>query len=258
MRKYLPFTDLDQIDLDVHGIAVKENHFQKHLIVSYTGEGRLGNIIVYVVRGCLRYVSDGREVLFAEPNDIILLPAYSCYDVYCAGEGSNRIFTGLYLRFSLSQDNEHEIVPGRLPQRLFRDGAKRFLPVFTRLHNMSLRGICGRLEIKAEVLHCLSSLVASGRQGVDIAISLINDNLMAKPSVAELAAKCLMSESTFRRRFAEKTGVTPLEYRSQQRLLKVDELLASGLYSLKGACEIAGFVDTSHYYKTRTIHAKTS
>jgi len=256
MRKYCAFNDLDQLDVAVHGIVVKRNHFSPGLIVSYKGEGRQGNIILYVLHGCLRYVVAGRELMVVEENDIIILPAYSCYDVYNIDKGDGEGFAGIYLRFLLSQDREDEVVPCHAPQLLYRDGSQRLLPVFTSLLDKSLRGSGGRLDIKAELLLCLSSLVAVGHQGVEIALAAINNKLGDNISVAELAAKCRMSESTFRRRFAERTGMAPLDYRNQQRLKKVDELLASGLYSLKGACEIAGFVDTSHYYKTRAVQAR--
>ena len=72
--------------------------------------------------------------------------------------------------------------------------------------------------------------------------------------VSVYASACCLSESHFRRKFLEYTGMTPVEYRNSLRFEEARRLYASGMPMMQIA-ERVGFCDASYLrrlYKQQT------
>ena len=72
--------------------------------------------------------------------------------------------------------------------------------------------------------------------------------------VSVYAAACRLSESHFRRKFLEYTGMTPVEYRDSLRFEEARRLYVSGM-PMTQIAERVGFCDASYLrrlYKQRT------
>ena len=67
--------------------------------------------------------------------------------------------------------------------------------------------------------------------------------------VSDLAKKCLLSESAFRKRFREIFGQTPGEYVTEKRLTKAAELLKSTDIPITTIASELGFYDNAYFYK---------
>jgi transcriptional regulator GlxA family with amidase domain len=67
------------------------------------------------------------------------------------------------------------------------------------------------------------------------------EHLDAELTVPELAAKSLMSERTFARRFRSETGTTPAAWVTRQRLVRAQELLERTAVPVEEIARVSGF-----------------
>ena len=81
------------------------------------------------------------------------------------------------------------------------------------------------------------------------AVRFIHDNFRRNFTGAEVAAYASSSASHLRAKFAERMGMSIVEYRDMLRVKMAKELLASGLFTVKEAAYELGFCDV--YYFTR-------
>ena len=79
-------------------------------------------------------------------------------------------------------------------------------------------------------------------------------------SIADYAALCRMSDINFRRLFKQYTGLPPIAYRNELRLLCARTKLQSGEYNVSEVAEAVGFANLSFFirlYKNRFGHTPT-
>lgn len=86
------------------------------------------------------------------------------------------------------------------------------------------------------------------------ALRFIGEHYRENLPVAAYADACHLSESHFRRKFFDFTGMTPIAYRDSLRFTEVRRLLETGM-TLTKAAELTGFWDASYLrrmYRQRT------
>ena len=66
-------------------------------------------------------------------------------------------------------------------------------------------------------------------------------------TVSELASLCGMSEVYFRKRFADRFGVSPKEYLIRMRIDYAKSLLASEQFSVGEVAELCGYAEPCHF-----------
>jgi AraC-like DNA-binding protein len=66
-------------------------------------------------------------------------------------------------------------------------------------------------------------------------------------TLKELADICQMSVTSFRRRFLEAFGQSPIRYRDSQRILRAKDMLADGRFSVTETAYKCGFDDVSYF-----------
>ena len=89
------------------------------------------------------------------------------------------------------------------------------------------------------------------QEHIDFAARILRD-VTAAASITELAEQCHLSRAVFFRKFRETFGMSPAQYREQQKLSYVRELLESTAKSVKEIAEISGFGDAfylSHRFR---------
>ena len=101
-------------------------------------------------------------------------------------------------------------------------------------------------EILKEAEH---AVLPEAGDAVHLAVRFIHDNFRRNFTGAEVAAYASSSTSHLRAKFAERMGMSIVEYRDTLRIKMAKELLASGLFSVKEAAYELGFCDV--YYFTR-------
>ena len=81
------------------------------------------------------------------------------------------------------------------------------------------------------------------------AILVIEQRPHENMEIEALAQLCLMSVSSFRRRFKQFANCQTQEYRNQFRINKVDELQETVIYNVELVALALGFTDASHLCK---------
>ena len=76
---------------------------------------------------------------------------------------------------------------------------------------------------------------------------LLDAKYMENHSIAELASRCGLSETHFRRLFHQLFGCTPTEYRLHKRLLRAKDLVLTGEYTVAEAARSVGFSDSNYF-----------
>ncbi|MBQ9784204.1 MAG: helix-turn-helix transcriptional regulator [Clostridia bacterium] len=98
-----------------------------------------------------------------------------------------------------------------------------------------------------EILHQLSEVHENAHtSGVLHVVRYIEQNFAQDKKIAEYAAMAYMSESHFRKLFAQTTGKSPVAYRNERRLVVAEELIREG-YTVAEAAETVGFGSVSFY-----------
>ena len=77
-------------------------------------------------------------------------------------------------------------------------------------------------------------------------LEYIHKNFSQKLSVEGLAARVFLSKSTFLRNFQTLCGCSPIQYLSQYRIKKAEELLSCSKKSKTEIAHLCGFYDLSH------------
>jgi len=89
----------------------------------------------------------------------------------------------------------------------------------------------------------LSSVIYNG-------IVELENNYMSNISIGDLAKKCAVSETTFRRNFTKLKGMSPVSYRNDLRLKHAYNFLMSGLYSVSEVMEMVGFNELPYFSRS--------
>ena len=106
-------------------------------------------------------------------------------------------------------------------------------------------------------LSCGAQASPDGRQCLLPALTAMQTRWAEKRTVGEYARMCGMSETSFRRKFREAMGCSPVEYRNAIRLSEARARLMSGEYTVTEAAEAAGIENLSYFgriYRARYGH----
>ena len=213
----------------------------------YQGEGRRDNMVFFMLEGRRSYRGlDGTARFEVGENDLVLMPAGSCYESVVLSEGGSR---GVCLQFSLLDEAGQWCRLGTqvVVLRQDADGLRALaeeIAAASLQYGSRLRVMALMMELVSRL--CTPTLTGEGAELLP-AIRYMEEHLERPIPSAELAARCHMSLSTFSRRFAALTGEPPAAYHRRLRLKKGRELLSSGLYTVEQAALTLGFFDAAHF-----------
>ena len=91
--------------------------------------------------------------------------------------------------------------------------------------------------------------------GVEKGRRYLEEHWMEETPLSEVAKKCLMSESGFRKRFQEYTGLSPSQYRLNLRIEQAKRLLRSESATVGDAAIAVGIEDVNYF--SRLFRKKT-
>lgn len=243
----LTLEQLTREDVSFSRIQAARNFWTHGACTQYQGTGRSDNMIFFMLEGrrCYR-VADGRETFEVVSNDLMLMPAASCYETVVLSEAG---CWGINLQFQLTDEAGERCSLGE-GAMLLRENSSGLRALAEGIVTSSLQ-YGSRLRVKALMLELLSQLCASPQTGSNRellpAVRYLQEHLERPVPVEELATLCHMSLSTFARRFRAAMGETPAAYHRHLRLKKGRELLTSGLYTVENTAQTLGFYDTAHF-----------
>ena len=86
------------------------------------------------------------------------------------------------------------------------------------------------------------------------AVQYAKKNLSERITVSELAEVACMSESTVYRYFRNEFGMTPLQFLTQERMERAQELLRNSSNNVTDVSAAVGFGSASHFINTFKEH----
>lgn len=249
------YGDLCSLDFSFQNISSYRTNAHDHTVYDCEDNGRTKHLIYHQISGCRHYCLGEHHLLTLQAGEVLFLPHGVRYrsfiDDDAAAEGigiSFNMVTGIGEPIYMSEGIRLLTVDN--PHRLL----KRFERILYSVHNPNENV----LRLKGELYSLLDTLFAQSKQRTEFkstfgdilqVVQLLENHPEQNLSVKEMADMCLMSESSFLRKFKEYSGgVSPVKYKNRIRLLLAEEFADSAL-TLGEIAELLGFYDAAHLCK---------
>ncbi len=188
-------------------------------------------------------LSDG-STLRVGVGDVVLLPKGSCYTTKFTtpdGKASHPIL----INFRMTDLEGNEICLGekvcRIPHR-----EHELFPLFDAAAEYYKKS--SLMQLKATVYKILSKLFPI-KQEDECCISYIGNHYTAQFQIGELARKCSLSETAYRKKFKELTGESPLGYINRLKIEKACEMLLNSDIKPADISDFLNFYSPQYFYR---------
>lgn len=264
----IQFKDLVNIQFDIHNIIIIDQHWRNGERYVIPSGGRPDNGIMFLSDCDFEYIGqDGSVSDTAYRGQMVYSPigsTYTCRFIVAENHPIEKIADYLvnFRLFDEQTGEEFRLSDDRLT--IAPENQTRFLDMFEKIASLKRKGSLQRPRIKA-LLYDLLCDISLELQKSDImnkrfaplypAIKYIRATDIADIDISGLAGLCHLSESCFRRLFAEYFGKPPLRYINELRIAQAEERLKSGMMTVSEVAESLGFSDASYFsrfYKKET------
>ena len=209
----------------------------------------------YISNGTIHFELEDGDTLTATTGDIVYLPNNCCYSCYWDTAPQSDHFSVTFVLFNAQ--NEVCSIGDRI-QVIFSDKHKKYHSLLTRMNSVWLKGEIGYI-FKCNMLFwdLLNNLFVDittknlkyYHQGIYKGLLYLQNNYTTDVTSEYLASLCNMSLTSFRRRFREVTGTSPIKYKNNLRMEKALSLLKTGEYSVTEAGAGVGCPDIYYFNK---------
>ena len=241
-------TSLLQAGIDLRHISVFTSNLEEGSTGTYYVDKPRTNSGIIYVEGTMIVQAQGQKTTY-RTGDLLFFPRDAKYSL------SYPEHTNLYgVNFNLYNEDGEEIIPFEVPTILAHNTEESVMKEQL-LNCLNLyRTSTNRIALKGEVFALVSSAIVAYTTrttptGIQPAIDTIRNSIHDELRIADLAATCGMSESTFRREFHRYAGVSPKQYILDRKINKAKQMLRSGCYPIKEICMILGFFDDAYFSK---------
>ena len=188
-------------------------------------------------------LSDGTDFI-AEPGDLLLLPKGAQYiTTFLSPPGKES--HPIMINFRLT-DADGQIIPlGDQVMRLCRDSGN-LLHFFTTAAQLYLNTAPAKL--KSKVFELFGNLFPLADTD-ECCIAYIGRHYTDDLSIPALAQRCALSETVYRKRFKQLTGVSPVRYINRLKVEKACQMLQSGDISPSLISDFLNFYSLPYFYK---------
>lgn len=192
---------------------------------------------------------DGKQFK-AVPGDVILLPKGANYAVNFL-QPAGMVTKPLLINFRMTDNTGTEMFfPNRILRVCRDDGSLRSL-FYTAVQ---LYKHSSPVRLKATVYEIFGRLFPLSDWD-ELCIGHINHNFTDRFHIPQLASKCGLSETAYRKRFKAATGMAPLQYINNLKIDKARQMLHdSDDISIQEICEILNFYSLPYFYKVFKEH----
>ena len=234
-----------QSDFNINEIyAVQQRWDEKLHRVDLLGSPRRNQGLLLLTDYPALYTLPDRNTILAEPGDVLLLPRGSNYTVSFQippGKASRPFLINARL---YGIDGSEPLLE-HPPLRLCKDDGQ-LLPLFAEAASLYKGG--HPAQLKAVIYH-IYGLLFPLKQEDDCYIGYINSHFTEQFSIPQLAKRCALSETVYRRRFRQLTGLSPVQYINRLKIEKACQLLQSGDISHQQISEFLNFYSVSYFYR---------
>ena len=182
--------------------------------------------------------------LSANPGDVMLLPKGAHYAISFPLPAEKTAHP-IMINFRLTALDGSEIPLNCGVTRLGRDNGT-LLPLFAaaaRLYQSS-----SPAKLKAKVYELFGTMFPLSETD-ECRVTYISHHYTDRFSVPQLAKQCAMSETVYRKRFKQLTGLSPVQYINRLKIEKACQMLQSGDISPKDISDFLNFYSLPYFYK---------
>lgn len=244
------FAKLRFSDFNITDIEPYKMEFKNGDTIDYSKDGRRKLVIHLVTSGQRKYEIEDR-IFSAEKGTLIFIPEGTKYKTK-AQSLNNKLCSGIGISFNTNITFDPDELIIYYKENIGQMSAT--LELFNNAYQIYKSSPLEILELKAAVYKLFSFLsssdIVNSTENVLLkpAIEFINTHYTENLPIKLYAEKCNLSESYFRKKFTEYTGLSPIEYRNQLRFAEAKRMYQTGL-SAQQIAERLGFCDTAYFLK---------
>ncbi len=219
-----------------------------HIIDLQNHAGGSADVLCYIKSGAATLRFDGAPLLTLEHT--AYFPCGAGYSLFFPETAS---FT--LLSFRLFRLDERIVPPRELTFSIPLEREFRRLE-----ETAAYAGPLGDLRRKAAFFDILAKCapeipeqLSSGHARIARGVAALEAQFLANNAISEYAALCGLRENRFRLLFAERFGISPVEYRNTLRMRYAHALMKNFHCSVAEAARAAGFTSTSYFCR---LHRK--
>ena len=188
-------------------------------------------------------LADGSEFTL-KPGEVMLLPKFGRYIVHHnVPEGKKT--SPLMVSFDISDTSGNEILFGENPIKLI-DNCLDFQSIFKEITEFYKNN--NIIKLKEKTYELLSKIFPIYDKD-ECMINYISSHISSDISVPELAKKCKMSETSYRKRFKEITGMSPIRYIIKSKIEKACHMLMYSDITPDDISDYLNFSSTPYFYR---------
>ena len=224
-------------------VASRQNRKNKENFVFFESP-RKRTALFLITDYPVKYQLISGETFVCDVGEMMLMPQGSRYAASFELP-ENVISHPILLSFIMMDKNGEDVWPGKDIVRLgMADGELRVL--FSSAVEAYKKGKTN--TVKAKIYEILGKIFPLKDED-KCAISYINRHITSTLSISELAARCDLSETAYRRQFKDLTGMSPVQYITILKIEKACELLNECDMSLNDISDFLGFNDIAYFHR---------
>lgn len=226
----------------INGIYVWQKEYKQQEITEFPN-GRKGDMVGLILEGEYAY-EVGDERFTIPKGSLLFIPNQTIYRVRDKAVDDQHA-KSIFLHFDT-------ISPLPCPKKVYyREATPQIVELMQVILNIFQQTPVRQTRLREKVYRLFYLL---GNDAIDVstavspAIQFIEQHFCENHPVSDYAKLCLMSESYFRKKFKQHTGLSPLEYRNQLRLEEAKRLYMSRM-PIHTIAETVGFEDPGYLTK---------
>ena len=292
MEKIISITELPNVNFSVSNVKAHFHYWKQNSNWDTVKTGREDHSLMFFINCRNTYKRENMPPITVNPSNIVYLPkgcVYSCsfdniptenkkympknrnYENYYLDgkktKDNTKLYNAVYVGFDIFDENHNPI---KLSDdiKIFRLlNTDKVLNKFEDIAYLSKNGTVSPLkmnialytlilEISNNIQNFYSS--SSSISVLQPALKYISENDLSDITVPQLAEICNISVSSFREKFKRELGISPINYLSELKIKKAQNMLADDTMSISTIAFNLGFSDIgyfSKFYKKHTGHS---
>ena len=219
--------------------------------------GRKNFGFIYILSGRVTYTFNEDVYTFEEGDMVFLKEGNEQYYIDSTPGIENLALNFTVDRNSSSGEITEHIINNPHPVSISNDKAGKYRSLMEKAINAVNKNYFGAKMIAVSVCYeilqdflydmMFKSIKSKEYNRILPAKVYIDENFYKEISVVELANRCNMCETNFRRNFTSVFGISPRGYINSVRVNNAKSFFSSGAYSVSEVAELCGFSDTNYF-----------
>ncbi|MBE7037694.1 MAG: helix-turn-helix transcriptional regulator [Ruminococcaceae bacterium] len=245
---------------NIHKLVALSQEWKMSGAYSYLDNPRPDNGLSLILKGKFIYTFLDNSFFTAQSGDVIYIPKGINYKVYFISDSDKSSINASLINFILINDEGKEFLFNDKITKIYEDSSGKLTQIFHKIIDLYMKNRI--LKAKSLCYKVFDEILSENNEknmmSLDDAIKYIKLNFNTPISISDIAQKCAMSESHFRRVFKERIKMSPVKYINTLRVEKAKELLRSSKITIEEISAFLNFYDKSYFYKIFKNHTGLS